>query len=123
MNTFEAKEQQTTRIVDGIIIIEDVFKPKEGDFLTARYGDFATTFILQGEYRGECKSVCYFARFSNDNTTNVNHHIGTRLKRTDSYATKTEKQALLDALSAIGYVWNAEEKRLEKRDTEIDRQN
>lgn len=123
MNTFEAKEQQTTRIVDGIIIIEDVFKPKEGDFLTTRYGDFITTFILQGEYMGECKYVCYFARFGNDNVTNVNRHIGTSLKRTDSYATETEKQALLDALSAIGYIWNAEEKRLEKRDTEIDRQN
>lgn len=121
MNTFEAKEQQTTRIVDGIIIIEDVFKPKEGDFLTTRYGDFITTFILQGEYMGECKYVCYFARFGNDNTTNVNRHIGTSLKRTDSYATETEKQALLDALSAIGYIWNAEEKRLEERDTEIDR--
>lgn len=123
MNTFEAKGRQTTRIVDGVIIIEDVFKPKEGDFLTTRYGNFVTTFILRGEYGGECEYVWYFARFSNDNTANVNSHIGTVLKRTDSYATEAEKQALLDAISARGYIWSAEEKRLEKRDTEIDHQN
>lgn len=123
MNSFEAKERQTTRIVDGVIIIEDVFKPKEGDFLTTRYGDFVTTFILQGEYRGECKYVGYFVRFSNNNTTRIDSFLGTDLKRTDSYATEAEKQALLDAISAGGYIWSAEEKRLEKRDTEIDHQN
>lgn len=122
MNTFEVKERQTTRIVDGIIIIEDVFKPKESDFLTTRYGNITSTFILKGEYRGEYAHVGYFARLS-DNIINVNSHIGAVLKRTDSYATEAEKQALLDAISARGYIWSAEEKRLEKRDTEIDHQN
>lgn len=99
-----------TKIVDGNIEVsydlEDVFEPKDGDFVTDFEGD---VFIVKDtDVDGVCDCyVCYskIAGFKFN---------GVRWTRPKRYSTLQEKQSFLDRLrNECGKRWNPETKKLE----------
>lgn len=91
--------------------IEDIFDPKDGDFLIKS----GFVFIYKNPidpcfYRDVCGCYCSQA----ESTLNVDKCSFWTYFEGCRYATESEKQAFLNELENYGYIWNAEKKCLEE---------
>lgn len=91
--------------------IEDIFNPKDGDFLVSERGSIfiykPSSYYYDTYYGGYC--VMFVDNDLNlDISESLTHIKGCR------YATESEKQKFLEKLKEAGYTWNAEKKCLEE---------
>ena len=91
--------------------IEDIFDPKDGDFLVkAGFVFIYKNPINSCFYQKVCGCYCGQA----ESTLNIDKCSFWTDFEGCRYATKSEKQAFLDELEKYGYTWNAEKKCLEE---------
>ena len=95
----------------GKMCIEDIFNPKDGDFLI----NSGFVFIYKNPinlcfYQKVCGCYCGQA----ESTLNIDKCSFWAYFEGCRYATESEKQAFLNELEKYGYTWNAEKKCLEE---------
>lgn len=91
--------------------IEDIFNPKDGDFLADEDGN---VFICSSESVSKDTLGCYCGVFNDDEAICRSKSLNWTFREDCRYATESEKQEFLEKLKETGYTWNAEKKCLEK---------
>lgn len=90
--------------------VEDIFNPKDGDFLVSSKGKI----FIYSPYSVDSDSfACYCGIYSSGGLRDKGSKSWTN-KKGCRYATESEKQELLKKLKESGYTWNAEKKCLEE---------
>lgn len=91
--------------------IEDIFNPKDGDFLADEDGN---VFIYSSESISKDTFGCYCGTYDDGETICLLNNCNWIFKEGCRYATESEKQEFLEKLKEAGYIWNTEKKCLEK---------
>lgn len=92
--------------------IEDIFDPKDGDFLVNRYG---RVFIYSSECVNKNSLGCYCGAYNYvEDGIRLLKSLHWTDRKSCRYATESEKQEFLEKLKEAGYTWNAEKKCLEE---------
>lgn len=110
-NLFNALAEKGKQWNAKKMCIEDIFNPKDGDFLA---DEDSNVFICSSESISKDTFGCYCGTYDDGVAICLSKSLNWTFKEGCRYATESEKQEFLEKLKEAGYTWNAEKKCLEK---------